>query len=423
MMDVINANTEQNSFDLKTVVSKLLPQWYWFAISLVVCLCFAYYKNLHIIPQYSCNATMILKTSNPQKLVGLNALAPTTDIENEIGQLKSNTLARMTLNKLNFGTNYYREGHYSADKELYKNRPYEVEFDSTHIQPEGSVVRTRFVAENTFEVSIGDNPPICTSKIGEWIERDNMRFRLVLTDGTPQIAKGNNFYFIRNNFEGMVAKYSNNLYVVPNSSGSSIVTLSMFGEVPEKIEDYINTLSISYLEYSLERKNRILLQTIQFIDTMLVSLSDSINTVQKDIYRLQQNSKINSDDALNDIEETIKSLKAEISSTIVRQNYYRYLKDALQNESSLSSIVPPSLANVSDPVVDGYLQKITEKLNEKTGLQFSVRDGENITPYSKLDYEITEIKKQCSEYVVLADSILEINKKKLNSQIAKYEPL
>ena len=317
-MDVINANTEQNSFDLKTVVSKLLPQWYWFAISLVVCLCFAYYKNLHIIPQYSCNATMILKTSNPQKLVGLNALAPTTDIENEIGQLKSNTLARMTLNKLNFGTNYYREGHYSADKELYKNRPYEVEFDSTHIQPEGSVVRTRFVAENTFEVSIGDNPPICTSKIGEWIERDNMRFRLVLTDGTPQIAKGNNFYFIRNNFEGMVAKYSNNLYVVPNSSGSSIVTLSMFGEVPEKIEDYINTLSISYLEYSLERKNRILLQTIQFIDTMLVSLSDSINTVQKDIYRLQQNSKINSDDALNDIEETIKSLKAEISSTIVR---------------------------------------------------------------------------------------------------------
>ena len=124
MMDVINANTEQNSFDLKTVVSKLLPQWYWFAISLVVCLCFAYYKNLHIIPQYSCNATMILKTSNPQKLVGLNALAPTTDIENEIGQLKSNTLARMTLNKLDFGTNYYREGHYSADKELVLWRSY-----------------------------------------------------------------------------------------------------------------------------------------------------------------------------------------------------------------------------------------------------------------------------------------------------------
>ena len=419
MMDGIKANSEQNSFDFKAVLTKLLPHWYWFAISLVICLCFAYYKNLHIIPQYSCNATMILKTSNPQKLVGLTALTPTTDIENEIGQLKSNTLARMTLRKLNFGTVYYREGSYSADRELYKNRPYEVEFDSAHIQPEGAVIRTRFVADNTFEVSIGDNPPICTSHIGEWIERDNMRFRLVLTEGTPQITKGNNFYFKKNNFEGMVARYSSNLHVMPKSVGSSIVTLTMFGEVPEKIEDYINTLSISYLEYSLERKNRILLQTIQFIDTMMVSLSDSINTVQKDMYRLQQNSKLKSDDALQDIEESIKTLKAEISSTIVRQNYYRYLRDALQNEGSFSSIVPPSLANVSDPIIDGYLQKINEKLNEKTGLQFSVRDGENITPYSKVDYDITEIKKQCSEYVVLADSILEINKKKLNSQIAQ----
>ena len=419
MMDLTKANTEQNSIDVKSLLSKLLPRWYWFAISLVICLCFAYYKNLHIIPQYSCNATMILKTSNPQKIVGLTALAPTTDIENEVGQLTSNTLARMTLKKLNFGTIYYREGRYSADRELYKNRPYEVEFDSTHIQPEGKIIRTRFVDDNTFEVSLGDEPPICISQMGEWIERDNMRFRLMLTEGTPQITKGNNFYFIKSNFEGMVAKYSNKLQVVPQSPGSSIVTLTMFGEVPEKIEDYINTLSISYLEYSLERKNRILLQTIQFIDTMLVSLSDSINTAQKDIFRLQQNNKLNSDNALQDVEETIKTLKAEISETIVRQNYYRYLKDALQNESSFSSIVPPSLANVSDPIIDGYLQKISEKLNEKTGLQFSVRDGENITPYSKVDYDINELKKQCSQYVVLADSILEINKKKLNSQIAQ----
>lgn len=418
-MDSPKANTDQTQFDIKSILPKILPRWYWFVISLVICCSYAYYKNLHIIPQYSCNATMILKTSNPQKMVGLNVLAPTSDLENEIGQLKSNTLARMTLKKLNFETVYYREGRYSADRELYKNRPFEVEFDSTHIQSEGARINIRFVGDNVFEVSVGKLDPFCTAKVGEWVERDNMRFRIMLTEGTPQISKGNNFYFIKNNFEAMVARYSAGLHVSSKSTGSSIVNLSMFGEVPEKLEDYLNTLSISYLEYSLERKNRILIQTIQFIDTMLVSLSDSINTAQKDIYRLQQNNRLSSDDNLKDIDETIKQLRTEISETIVRQNYYRYLKDALQNDGSLSSIVPPSLANVNDAIIDSYLQKINDKLSEKTGLQFSVRDGENITPYSKVDYDINEIKKQCTEYVLLADSILEINKKKLNSQIAQ----
>ena len=419
-MDNQQTNIDQSSFDYKQILAKILPRWYWFAISLLLCCAYAYYKNLHIIPQYSCNASLMLKTSNnPQKIVGLTALSPATDIENEIGQLKSNTLARMTLKKLNFGTVYYREGHYSADRELYKNCPFVVEFDSLHIQPDGSKIRVRFTDDNVFDVSLNDSKPMFSARIGEWVETDRMRFRLVLTEGTPQIAKGNNFYFVKNNFEGMVAQYSSRLKVQPKSTGSSIVYLTMFGEVPEKLEDYINTLSISYLEHSLERKNRILLQTISFIDTMLVSISDSINTAQRDIFRLQQNSRLNSEAELKDIDETIKALRTEISETNVRQNYYRYLREALQNGSSLSSLVPPSLANVSDPVIDGYLQKINEKNAEKTGLQFSVRDGENITPYNRVDYDINEIKKQCTQYVILADSILDITKKKLNSQIAQ----
>ena len=85
-MDNNITTNDQNSFDIKSILSKVLPRWYWFVLSLVVCLCYAYYNNLHIIPQYSCNATVMLKNNaNPQRLVGLTALAPTTDIENEIG--------------------------------------------------------------------------------------------------------------------------------------------------------------------------------------------------------------------------------------------------------------------------------------------------------------------------------------------------
>lgn len=419
-MEINKTNTEQSQFDIKSMLLKILPRWYWFVVSLVICLSYAYYKNLHIIPQYSANATIMLKNyNNPQKIVGLNALAPTTDIENEIGQLKSNTLARMTLKKLNFETSYYREGHYSADKELYKNKPFDVEYDPTHAQPEGAKVRVRFTGDNVFEVSLNDDKPITTSQIGQWVETDNMKFRLLLSEGTPQISKGNKFFFVKNNFEAMVAQYSRNLRISTKNSSSSIVTLTMYGEVPEKLEDYINTLSLSYLEHSLERKNRIVLQTIQFIDTMLVSLSDSINTAQRDILRIKQNNRENNELELKDINETVKTLKNQISETIVKQNYYRYLKDALLNNSSISSVVPPSLAAVSDPVVDGYLQKINEKISERTGLDFSVRNGDNIAPYTKIDYDISEIKKQCVRYADLADSILEISKKKLNTQIAE----
>lgn len=419
-MDNAKGKNEQSGLDIKLILSKILPRWYWFAISLVLCICYAYYQNLHQIPQYSCNASLMLKTANnPQKLVGLTGLSPATDIENEIGQLKSNTLARMTLKRLNFETSYYREGHYSADRELYKNRPFEIEFDTEHPQPDGAKLRFRFTAENTFDISLNDGKPICSAKVGELVENDKMKFVLSLTPGTPSIQKGNNFYVIKSNFEGMVANYSRWLQVAPKRNNSSIVYLTMYGEVPEKLEDYINTLSEAYLDYSLQRKNRILLQTIQFIDTMLVSITDSINTAQKDILKIQQNNNVNQESELKEISETIKSLKTEIAETIARQNYYKYLNDALQNSTDISTIVPPSLANVSDPIIDTYLQNINDKFSQKKTLEFSVRDGGDITPYRKIDYDIAEIRRQCVRYVSIADSILENKKRKINSQIAE----
>ena len=82
---------------------------------------------------------------------------------------------------------------------------------------------------------------------------------------------------------------------------------------------------------------------------------------------------------------------SEIAETIARQNYYKYLNDALQNSTDISTIVPPSLANVSDPIIDTYLQNINDKFSQKKTLEFSVRDGGDITPYRKIDYDIAEI--------------------------------
>ncbi|MCQ2973518.1 MAG: polysaccharide biosynthesis tyrosine autokinase [Bacteroidales bacterium] len=412
MAEIPNQNNEQNnSIDIKLYLSKIAPKWYIYLISLTICLIYAYYQNKHVIPQYCSNATLLLKTNNnPQNIIGLNTMIATVDLENEISQLKSNTLARMTLQKLNFETTYYQEGNYSADKELYTNKPFEIEYDTQHTQIEGGKIWLRFIEDNKFSVSINEEKKLCESKIGEWIETEKLKFKVNLSPGTPKITKNKNYYFIKNNFDKLVASYSSKLNVSQKRQGSSIVTLTLYGEVPEKQEDYLNTLSLTYLEYGLSRKNKILLQTISFIDTMLTSLGDSLDVAQKKI-----TPKIESSET--EIKEQIITLKNEIQETIIRQNYYKYLKNEFEKQTDLTLIATPTLANVNEPTIDNFLEKLTEKLTEKNKLEFSIREGQNIAPYSLNDYETKTIINQCINYVNLADSLLEIKKKQLNIQI------
>jgi len=52
---------QEESIDFKKYIFKALNKWYWFAISLFVCLAISYLYATYTIPTYSVSSSLILR--------------------------------------------------------------------------------------------------------------------------------------------------------------------------------------------------------------------------------------------------------------------------------------------------------------------------------------------------------------------------
>ena len=69
--------------------------------------------------------------------------------------------------------------------------------------------------------------------------------------------------------------------------------------------------------------------------------------------------------------------------------YYQYLHDQLISNKTVVSLTAPTVMEINDPVLLGYLEKLSEYTTERDILDFSVRS--DIPIYEKLDLHIKKI--------------------------------
>ena len=97
-------------------VGQLLSKWYWFAISVVVCMATAYLVNCYSDQMYSVSGSILVKNNTPmvgteQFINGMVLSQVSSKVQNEVSILKSYTLTRQALESLdNFEVSYYGVG-------------------------------------------------------------------------------------------------------------------------------------------------------------------------------------------------------------------------------------------------------------------------------------------------------------------------
>ena len=426
---------EDRPIDYKFYIRKILPKWWMFVVGVAIALAYAHYQNRYQIPQSCSNATVVLKKKDsPQNYTGLSTILPSFDVQNEIEIFKSYNLARIALSQVDFETSYYRKGHYGADRELYKSMsPFRVEYDRQHSQVYNQNINVTFTGDDVFKINIGKSENYTTGVIGQWIETDNFKFRLMPYDTTvARVGKmGDAYYFKSQNLESLVPQYSARLIVSKKNKNGTIVRVGMVGEVPEKTDDYINAITQAYLTYSLEEKNRIVVKTIQFIDTLLVTLSDSLAAGDASLLKFSNSLDVIFRPGMSEVTGTLKEGRTEMQQIALQESYYQYVKEQMElyigdDESlrpDLTALVPPSLAGITDERLNGYLNQINAQLAERNVLDFSVRDGKNMKPYQFNDYQTREIIRKLLIHIDLASNMLEKRKKEINSKMSQMRGL
>lgn len=125
--------SEVGVFSLHDIIQMVLANWYWFALSVAVCLSVAYLYVARTPKVYSRKATILVKDDSKGANMGISAFndlsgfQPRNSVDNEVFILQSRRLMQEVVRDLNLTTDYTRR-HGLRTQDLYGRSPIEADF-------------------------------------------------------------------------------------------------------------------------------------------------------------------------------------------------------------------------------------------------------------------------------------------------------
>lgn len=437
-MDNYKEPSEEESVDVKKLIFKFLSKWYFFAISLVVSLVFAYLYNKLSPKEYEVETSILVKDEqtvlDSKFSAGLGIYNTQFRISNETGILKSFQITRRTLERLNFGIDYFSENRFS-ETELYNESPFEVLMDSTVSQPVNVKFYVILLSNKEFKLTIneedvaqynfklkrkaGKYQELTYSKTHRFFEKIQTRdfaFTIVPRYVPEETHHFEKLSFRLNTPDVLVKRYRS--FTVSSEKNSSIITLSLKGNNVNKLTDFLNTLVSEYLKKGIEKKNLIAENTIKFIDTQVGEIADSLVYSEQKLQNYRsENSVMNMDFQAQQAMTGLENYKNQRAEIMVKARYYEYLKNYLKENKDGQDLVAPSALGIDDPILSNLLNELTRMFNDRLEMMFNSKKD---NPYlSSLDMRINSMKKSILENIESLIDATEISLQDIDERIAQ----
>jgi capsular exopolysaccharide synthesis family protein len=418
-MKTNNKLKRNDVIDVKLLMRKLTAKWYYFIISLMITIGIAVIYNKITNRVYLVRGTILLKspksgiTKPDDFLKGMEMLMPNTELEDEIGILTSRTTIEKAINQLDFGVSYYVNKKLFKTEERYGDSPFTVKLKPNVNQITEVPIYIKQLPDDRYEVvANGENVDAYsfsthlvedffpyveiaeTREIFMPFESPNLAFTIKFDDRF-KTSKGEKTYFVIHNLESLAESYRNSLEVNPISRESNIVELNMEGELPHKLTVFIDRLMTVYQESDVSKKNLLGLRIIDFIDSQISDVSDSLRKVESSLESFRTRNKIiDISTTAENLSKRLDDLLTEKAAVEVKLQYYEYISDYLR-AGTYQDVTAPSSIDIDDPILNSTLLELSKLYREKTGLNFSARDNNPLAEV--LDLKIKNAKKSLEE--------------------------
>ena len=300
---------QEEKVDLKGLFFRYYSHWYYFVISLFVFGLIALAYIRYTTPVYSVSSTILIRDDNNTQLgaenilEGMELFSGKTNINNEIVVLKSYSLINQVIDELSLGVSYHQHGFLQSN-ELYQNTPFSVIVDSNYSQITNTEFRIKIINDKKFNLScsIDDqntynlksdklNKNIFANieiddefNFNQQIKTKYFSFKISKTKAfnlNSIIENEKDFSFKLYQRSKLVANYIDAVAINPINKETSVLKLKINGENPGKNIEFLNTLSKKYIDYGLNDKNNMAINTISFIDKQLSLIKDSLLVIEK----------------------------------------------------------------------------------------------------------------------------------------------
>ena len=317
------ARTE-SEFNLLDLLKYLLSKWPWFVVSLAVCCTFAWYKGATAPLVYYSSAKVIIKDpSNKTSSAGLDRYDRSinkVNVANEILQFRSKQLMQQVVSRVHADVVYTtRQG--LRDVNVFGETPFTVTF--LNLKP-----NDRFAME--FE-PVSANEVELTSINGKGTKAMRMRtgvpytvngVKLMFTPTGKWSSKWEGALITVNKYtvNSMVGYWLGNLGIRQEDEEATILNIAIKSPSRELGAEMLTTLINVYNEESINDKNRVAVNTADFINERLRIIEAELGGVENDLESYKSRNQI------VDIGSTASRYMGESA---------RYNADALQFETQM----------------------------------------------------------------------------------------
>jgi capsular exopolysaccharide synthesis family protein len=419
-----------DDIDLVKYFYLFVSNWFWFVMAVLLSLCLAWFISHYSPKVYKVSASLLIEDESKSSpgigsamfggndlMSGFGLYPGWYNLQNQMLILKSQTLISRTLHALDFGVSYYSDELFGP-LEVLNEAPFIVMYNHDKQQPLGVTFTLEMKDDGSFSLDAeqtGDEIRLYNylsektsagpediladrnARFGELIEGEGYSFVIVQreTDGVSPDADGT-WFFTFNSYDDLVSAWSKDLILTAPEQESSIVNLEVETACPAKAQLFIDKHLDMYLQRTLDKKNQVATNTIDFIDSQLSTIADSLDITEVSLqdYR-RDNQVVDLSFQSQQLFEHIRELDSEKARLKMQDDYFRYLMDYLTANRESGDIVAPSVMGIDDPLLNNLVLDLNRMAEEKIAMSGS---GISRNPYlTTLETQVRSAKARLEE--------------------------
>ncbi len=383
--DIFKLIDDKEEEKTENLFIKYVKQWPWFVAFCLVGMIAGYFIFKNLPNTYEVTSRLLVKSEEQElnSVLAFNDLRANTvnnsNIENQIGILKSYSLYRKALENLGWDYSWYQKKMmYNA--ELYKNEPFELIIPRNAINASGGIIEIRMINDNEYNIQakgethqngyvqiidIDENV-----KFGEPFVNDIYHFTLNKKNGELGVT----YMLLFNNLEQMAINYQAKTIVYSEQENSNIITILIEGNDRQKEADFINELNKVFIEFGIQSRLANSESSEQFIDSQLEKLKNSLSASEEKFSNYRRNNQVmNLGQEAQSVYTKLEEIEQEQYLTQLQIDYYYNLQQFLDDANKMEEMVNPSLVGIADANLTGMITNLMELYRRREVLSYSVQ--------------------------------------------------
>jgi capsular exopolysaccharide synthesis family protein len=430
------ATSRKNNFfdpeDLVPVFKFIGKNWYLMVIFPAIFFGVAYLYTMRLADVYAAKTEILLKSDETydyqsQMFSKLGYMQAYADVTNQKRILSSYDMIQDVLNKLDFEVSHYLVGRWTTNH-VSGFKPFDVEVDPNKVSPalHNRPIDIKVMGPDTYRLDYELNGVSHedTHRFGEFIQTAYYTITLnknpLFNDEMINDQLNRGFRIQIHPLNYLVGKFKRSLSI-KNLEYTSILTLTVEDQLASNAKTFLDTLTDTYIDYSLESQIRISKNTEDYINRQLDELETIMDSLDQEMQTYRDRNQIldltreqdNSFRALTEFEQEKRQLQLTLESVSSLEEY-------LYKSSGKDISLPPNaLILGEDKMLSDQLETLYQMQIERE--QLLINNKESNLTVQKADSTINRIKTSILRYARDSREALKSRINDIQEQIEQLE--